>query len=763
LAHRLVRALSTAHTVEAAAEAVLREVAQTLDSPLGALWLLDEQSGLLRWEHDWATDAGLDQLRRVGPRLAFAPGVGLIGGVLETLEPAWVEDIATDPEFPRAEVALSVGLRSVVAAPLVSPDGMRGVIEFFGRHPHEPTTAELRDVTMAGRQLAAHLGRLGVEERLRASEESSASIAHAALDCIITMDQFGRVLDFNPAAEEAFGYERGEVIGELLADLIIPPEFREAHRRAVAAYVRERRPTILGKRLELLGLRADGSTFPVELTVTRLGSREPPVFAGFLRDISDRRELEGEQSRLLRDAMLARAEAEAAQVRADDAREEAERARADAERARERAAFLAQAGRDMAESMDWEGTLETIVRSAVPAVADWCSLTVAEPNGRLRVVALAHRDPEREKLAWEFVERYPLDPDAGSGAAKAIRTGALEVIADISPDTIRAAAQDPEHLRLLQNLNVRHTLVAPLKTPAGVIGALSFVLGDSGRRFAPDDIQLIGSLSARAALHIQNARLYTERSHIARTLQASLRPRALPAIPGAEVAARFLPAGDQNEVGGDFYDAFLSGDGVWTAIVGDVSGKGAEAAALTALARHTLRAASMLHDDPAVNLALLNRAILRDSQTRDFCTVLYVRLCPGESGIDVRFSNGGHPAPLLLRNDGTVEAIESGRGPLVGALPGARFEEGTLRLQPGELLLMYTDGVTEIRTSDLGLGERVLRSTLSAHAGASAETVVAAVERNAVELQAGAPRDDIALLAIRARDAGTGADGTVGA
>jgi len=194
---------------------------------------------------------------------------------------------------------------------------------------------------------------------------------------------------------------------------------------------------------------------------------------------------------------------------------------------------------------------------------------------------------------------------------------------------------------------------------------------------------------------------------------------------------------------------FLTGDGVWTAIVGDVSGKGPEAAAVTALARHTLRTASMLHDDPAANLALLDRALRAESPAPAFCTVFYLRLCPSDAGMDLRFANAGHPPPLLLRRDGSVTEVESGRGPLVGALNDATFAEGTLELRPGDLLLTYTDGVTEVRATDPGLGERELRATLAAHAGASAEDVVAAVERRAVELQDDAPRDDIALVAVR--------------
>ena len=472
-----------------------------------------------------------------------------------------------------------------------------------------------------------------------------------------------------------------------------------------------------------------------------------------VRDVTVRRRLEHEQSSLLREALLARAAAEAAGVRTDDAREEAERTGAEAERGRLRMALLSRAGRRMGESMEWEASLQAVVHSLVPDFADWASLTVVEPNGRLRVHAIAHRDPERERLAWELAERYPTPPDAPDGVAQAIRTGEIEVFTDISPDALRASARDADHLRLLEGLDVAHVAYAPLTAPRGVLGALTFVLSESGRRFEEEDLQLIRSLATRATLHIENARLYTERSIIAERLQTSLMPRALPTLPGADLAAHYEPAGDQNTVGGDFYDVFRTGHQVWTAVVGDVSGKGASAAALTALARYTLRASARTHDNPAENLTLLNSVFYEDTEAQDFCTVLYARVALGPTGLKVRFANGGHLPPLLLKPDGTVTSLEGGRGPIVGAIPQARYAEATLTLEPGELLLLYTDGVTEVSTSDLALGERELRATLAGLVGAPAQEVVEAVAARAVALQDRAPRDDIALLAIRNRPA----------
>jgi serine phosphatase RsbU (regulator of sigma subunit) len=416
---------------------------------------------------------------------------------------------------------------------------------------------------------------------------------------------------------------------------------------------------------------------------------------------------------------------------------------------RQRIAFLAEAGGRMAESVEWEPTLRTIVRSAVPMVADWCSLTLLEPGGALRVAAIAHADPARERLAWELVASYPEPLDAPSGTATTIRTGEMTVIEDIAAEAVDKAAVDPRHRELLRSLNARHAAIVPLKAPEAVIGALSFVMGDSGRRFAPDDLTLLRSLATRAQLHLQSARLYAERSHVAATLQAGLRPGVLPCIPGVEVAARSLPAGDENGVGGDFLDVFASGEHAWTVVVGDVSGKGPEAAAVTATARHTLRAVSMLDDRPDANLCMLNRALRQSAERGTYCTVFYGRICPDDAGLTLHYANAGHPPPLLVRSDGHVDELADGRGPLAGATADAQFTTATARLAPGDLLFLYTDGVTEVSTNDLALGERALRNVLEQTAGASAQTVAEAVERRAVELHGDARRDDIALVAIR--------------
>lgn len=472
-------------------------------------------------------------------------------------------------------------------------------------------------------------------------------------------------------------------------------------------------------------------------------------FAGVVRDITAQHEAEEERNHLLRDALVARAAAEAAQVRAESARVEADAAR-------RRTDFLARAGERLAVlTRDYERTLQEVAWVAVPDMADFCTFTLLGPRGIPRTVAAAAADPEKDRLAMQLAERYASRLDAPAGSGAALRTGEVQLVNEITDEVLTGATDDPESLRLLRELGLKSALVVPMKVRNKTIGALSLVYAESGRVYEPDDVGLARSLAVRAALAVENARLYTERSHIAQTLQRSLLPPALPDVPGLELAARYRAAGDQNEVGGDFYDAFRgSGDGAWTVLIGDVSGKGAEAAALTSLTRHTLRAASLRTGDPIESLELLNEALWAQGDTGGrFCTVLYAQVRPDAHGAEVRLATGGHLPPMVLRAGGRVERLQL-RGAIVGGLRDPSFGERRVRLDHGDLLLLFTDGVVELRKRDANgndIGEQALEDVLHSQRSAPAEDVVAAVEERAVALQNGEPRDDIALLAIRPR------------
>ncbi len=265
--------------------------------------------------------------------------------------------------------------------------------------------------------------------------------------------------------------------------------------------------------------------------------------------------------------------------------------------------------------------------------------------------------------------------------------------------------------------------------------------------FDDADVQLAEELARRAGVSIENSRLYTERTRIAHTLQVRLLPDRLPEIPGVVLAARYRAAGELNEVGGDFYDVFPRSESEWALVVGDVSGKGAEAAAITALARYSLRTAAMEEGAPSDALRRLNQAMLGDG-TSQFATVVlaYISAAAG-GGLDARVALGGHPPPLVLRADGSIET--PGRyGVLLGILEDPALHDLSLTLRRGDAMLLYTDGVTEAGSRDRPLGEHGLRDLVSRLKEREPEQLVDAVEQAVVGAQTGEPRDDIALLAL---------------
>jgi PAS domain S-box-containing protein len=424
------------------------------------------------------------------------------------------------------------------------------------------------------------------------------------------------------------------------------------------------------------------------------------------------------------------------------------RALLEAEReGRVRADFLARAGAILDASLDYEETLRAVARIAIPEVADWCAVSVLDDAGALHEVAVAHVDPAQRELGRELSRRFPPDPDSNSGTVGVARSGMTAYVPEITDEMLTASISDPEQLEMLRRLGLHSVVIAALKARDRTFGTLTLASAESGRRFEQADLQLAEELAARAGMAIDNARLYTERSRIAHTLQVKLLPERLPVIPGAVVAARYRAAGELNEVGGDFYDVFARSPTEWALVVGDVSGKGAEAAAVTALARYTLRAASLEDAPPSGALARLNTAMLYDD-TSQFATVAlaYLALDAG-GGINVRLSLAGHPAPAILRRGGSVEM--AGRyGTMAGLHLDPKLYDVDLQLHGGDVLVLYTDGVIEAGPRQAPFGEDGLAEVLKGLAGESPQAVVDAIERAVVDAQPGDPRDDIALLAL---------------
>ena len=340
--------------------------------------------------------------------------------------------------------------------------------------------------------------------------------------------------------------------------------------------------------------------------------------------------------------------------------------------------LLAQAGQVLASSLDYEETLAQVAQLAIGELADWCGVTLPGQRGMLRSVAVAHVDPAKVRFAHELNERFPQRMDEPGGAADVLRTGASQVINEITDELLEQSVADPQQLEPIRELGMRAAMIVPMVAGGRAIGVISFVSAESRRTFSAADLELAEELGRRAGTAVENARLYTERSHIADTLQASLLPAGLPAMPGFSLASLYRPAGEENWVGGDFYDAFPTTAG-WMVLVGDVAGRGAEAAALTGQARHTLRTAAQLLSDPLGALGHLNRA-LTELPTTSLCTVGALHLVETGGVVQATVVCAGHPKPYLVRDDVPVQI--GNWGPMVGAFADSVWRPETRDARP---------------------------------------------------------------------------------
>jgi PAS domain S-box-containing protein len=425
---------------------------------------------------------------------------------------------------------------------------------------------------------------------------------------------------------------------------------------------------------------------------------------------------------------------------------EAERtARERAERAERQAAYLAEVGEILASSLDWEENLARVVRVSVRAKAQWCTANLLQRDGTIRRLAGAHRDPAREHLLTELQRRYPLTIDDPVGAGSVLRSGRPELMREIDEEILRSATNDAGHMALVKRVGMSSRMIVPIVVRGRMTGTLTFAREAGERPYTLEDLRIVMEVARRAATGIAHAELYRERSHIAHTLQRSLLPPRLPDIEGFELAARYRAAGEGFDVGGDFYDAFEKGDG-WALAVGDVCGKGPEAASLTSLARSALRTGAVVESAPSRVLEVTNEAVLRERIGDRFLTALFMILEPDTGTLVV--ANAGHPPLVVLRSGGEVELLES-RGPVLGVLADASFEDSEVVLEPGDAVIAYTDGVLDAGAPDRLLNTAVLADLAREHTGRPAAELAEALERIALDVSAGTPRDDIAVLVLR--------------
>ncbi len=291
--HAITRILAEAETVAEAAPKILQVICESLGWSLGVFWKTNDQVRVLTCIETWHSPAiNAAKFEAVNREKIFWPDEGLPGRVWTGDEPIWMTDVTQMNDFIRAIDAEETGLHSALAFPIRSRDCISGVMEFFSPEIRRPDAELLQMLSNIGSQIGQFIDRKESERALWESETRKRAILESALDCMITADHEGKILEFNPAAERTFGYSRRELLGQNMADRIIPPRLRKYHREAFSRYLESGEGPILNRRVETTGMRADGSEFPVELTITRIPIDGPPVFQGFLRDITERKKME---------------------------------------------------------------------------------------------------------------------------------------------------------------------------------------------------------------------------------------------------------------------------------------------------------------------------------------------------------------------------------------------------------------------------------------------------------------------------------------
>jgi len=431
-------------------------------------------------------------------------------------------------------------------------------------------------------------------------------------------------------------------------------------------------------------------------------------------------------------------------------------------RARRRFQILADIAAVSEAGAPLEETFDAICAILVPRLADFCIIDVIDESRvprRAAVRVAAGGKPEFERGLTERMPSTP--PRMVAGDSSSLEPRFYE---RVSEDDVRGLAHDEEDFEFLRGLGMRSAITVALQARGEVTGTLTIAVAWSGRRYRREDARFAWIFSGRVALALDNAGLFAgleraerARSKIAETLQRGLLPPPLPHIPGWSVAAMYRPAGAENEVGGDFYDLFRVPGG-WMLAIGDVTGRGAHAASVTAVARYTLRTAAVLTDDPLVALQTLNRALLARGDSA-LCSLAAMTLSedPGEP---VRLAVAGHPPPLLV--DGEQVSEVAGAEPVLGAFPDAEWTLSRTAVEPGQQLVVVTDGITEAEGPEGRFGELRLRAHLS-----GATNPALAVQRLEGSLHAfteGRFDDDVAMLAIArsARDSSSSADLLVG-
>jgi PAS domain S-box-containing protein len=538
---------------------------------------------------------------------------------------------------------------------------------------------------------------------------------------MVVYDRDFRFVYLNVEAERLVGSSQEDVVGKVLWDMF--PEGAAPFHEPLTRAMRERIPVTFEESTSM-GRWTEGRCLPLP---GPNGSETDGLLAVFFQDVTDRHE--------------------------------AARARAEAEAGRERLAFLAEVSAILSSSLDYQTTLDSMAHLVVPSLCDWCAVQMPSADGIfLEQVAVAHADPAKVQWARELNQRYPERLDAPAGTANVLRTGEAVFMPDIPEEALAVSAQDEEHLQIILGLGFRSAVAVPLIARGRTLGVLLLVTTDeSGRRLSADDAALAQELAVRAAIAVDNARLFGEsqnlllREHnIAQRLQDALQPQLPGKVPGLDVAAFYQPALlEEAEIGGDFYDMFALEKGCFALVVADLSGKGLAAASQVATVRHMLR--TLLYQKQstiAESVTSLNAMLFEHNLLTGFAT-LFVGVYDVNERSLTYTSCGQEPGLILRKATGEIEELPP-TGAVLGAFPDATFEERKVKLASGDALALFTDGLTEAGPSrkDLLQVEGVLSifRGSAANASAASEITERMIEGVTTAATAAGMRDDVCLL-----------------
>jgi len=395
-------------------------------------------------------------------------------------------------------------------------------------------------------------------------------------------------------------------------------------------------------------------------------------------------------------------------------------------------------------------TLQRCARLLAGEMAAWVIVDVERAGKLRRQFVIGPAGEAADELARQMRRSDP-EPDTLTARVHAVSKPVL--LATVDDTAVLGLGPAGTPLALL--LGATSVLSVPIPDGGTSYGALTLVRSATDPRFEVADLGLMEEIGQHLAVAIRVDRMFRHRSAVAEALQASLLPATLPDVPGLDLSAAYLPAGAGLEVSGDFYDVFPVQDG-WGITIGDVCGKGQEAAAMTAAARHAIRVLAAFTPDPAEVLAKANEVMLSGGFEDRFVTAKLAYLKWGADGLRIRMASSGHPGPALVHPDGRVDMLDGGGMPL-GLFPAGEFPDSapvaeTFLLHSGDLLFFFSDGVTDARNAELGYFEERLADELAGLAGRSATETARAVQNLLVSFSAEELRDDLTILVARVTD-----------